>query len=98
MCRGAQRCTEVCGGVRGGARRCAEGYTEGCMEVHRGVCRGAWRCMEGCVEVCRGARRGAWRWLPLATINLVGDSREFESMRHILRSYTHYIWLIISEH
>ena len=31
-----------------------------------------WRGMQ------RGAWRGAQRWLPLATINLVGDNREFE--------------------
>ena len=49
------------------------------MEVHR-----------GCTEVCgvvrrgvyrlvhRGVQRGAQRWLPLATIDLVGDNREFE--------------------
>ena len=42
-------------------------------------------------------QRGVQRWLPLATINLVGDNREFE-VRHFLRSYTHYIWLIVSEH
>ena len=34
------------------------------MEVHEGV-RG-------------GAQRGACRWLALATIDLVGDNREFE--------------------
>ena len=47
----------MCGGVCGGARRCAEG----CAEV-RG---GARRCAEGCAEVRGGARkgvrRGAWR-------------------------------------
>ena len=36
-------------------------------------------------------------WLPLATIDLVGDNSEF-SLRHILRSYTHYEWLIVSEY
>ena len=47
--------------------------------VHGGVCRG----------VRGGAQRGAWRgvggvlvhgyhWLPLATIDLVGDNKEFE--------------------
>ena len=38
------------------------GYAEG---VHGG---GTWR----------GAQRGAQRWLPLATIDLVDDNREFE--------------------
>ena len=65
--RGVQRCTE-------GAQRCMEG----CVEVRRG----AWRCAEGYVEVHGGvhggAQRGACRWLPLATIDLVGDNREFE--------------------
>ena len=39
-----------------------------------------------------------YHWLPLATINLVGDNRELGSLRHILRSYTHYGSLVISEH
>ena len=39
-----------------------------------GAQRGAW----GCMEVRRGMRRGVWRWLPLATIDLVGDNMEFE--------------------
>ena len=30
-----------------------------------------------------------YHWLPLATIDLVGDNREFE-VRNILWSYTHY--------
>ena len=34
-------------------------------------------------------------WLPLATINLMGDNREFEVFRHILSCYTHYSWLIV---
>ena len=38
------------------------GYTKG---VCRGVCGG-------------GMQRGVRRWLPLATIDLVGDNREFE--------------------
>ena len=29
-------------------------------------------------------------WLPLATIDLVGDNRELDSLRQIMRSYTHY--------
>ena len=28
--------------------------------------------------VWRVVRRGAWRWLPLGTIDLMGDNREFE--------------------
>ena len=31
-----------------------------------------------------------YHWLPLATIDLVGDNREFEVLRHILWSYNHY--------
>ena len=83
--RGARRCAERCTEVRGGVWR----YTEGCAEVHGGVCRGARRCAEVRRGVHRGARRGVrrgaevcggvWqRWLPLATIDLVGDNREFE--------------------
>ena len=34
-------------------------------------------------------------WLPRATIDLVGDNREFEVFRHILSCYTHYNWLIV---
>ena len=33
--------------------------------------------------------------LPLATIDLVSDNREFEVFRHILSCYTHYSWLIV---
>ena len=36
-----------------------------------------------------------YHWLPLATIDLVGDNREFEAFRHILSCYTHYSWLIV---
>ena len=39
-----------------------------------------------------------YHWLPLATIDLVGDYREFEDLRHILSGYTHYRYLIVSEH
>ena len=51
-------------GVCGGGtwRGYAEGYAEGYTE---GVCGG-------------GMQRGVQRWLPLATIYLVGDNREFE--------------------
>ena len=39
---------------------------------------------ESCVEVCRGVLGGpllyilGYCWLPLATIDLVGDNREFD--------------------
>ena len=59
------------------------------MGAHRGHIGGA----------CRGHIRGAfvlgYHWLPLATIDLVGDNREFEAFRHILSCYTHYSWLIV---
>ena len=42
-----------------------EGCVEGCAEG----------CMEGCAE---GHMEGCMEGLPLATINLVGDNREFE--------------------
>ena len=46
-----------------------EGCTEGCVEG----------CMEGCMEGCaEGHMVGCAEGLPLATINLVGDNREFE--------------------
>ena len=38
-----------------------------------------------------------YHWLPLATIDLVGDNREFEVKSNILRSYTHCWWLIFLE-
>ena len=74
--------------MRGAVQR----FTEGCVEVHGGVQRGAWRCVWRCAEVHGGVCGGAWRcvqrcaegfvfsyhWLPLATIDLVGDNREFE--------------------
>ena len=33
-----------------------------------------------------------YHWLPLATIDLMGDNRELGSLRYIMRSYTHYEW------
>ena len=66
--------------------------------VHRGAQRGVQRCVEVCTEVCGGVLVHVYHWLPIATIDLVGDNREFEVLRHILRSYTHYEWLIVSEH
>ena len=51
--------------------------------------------MEGCAEV----HRGVYYWLPLATIDLVGDNREFEDLKfeRYLRCYIHYGCLIVSE-
>ena len=46
------------------------------QEVRGGVHGGARRCMEVCGGVHGGARRG-YHWLPLATIDLVGDNGEF---------------------
>ena len=40
----------------------------------------------------RGAFVLGCHWLPLATIDLVGDNREFEVFRHILSCYIHYSW------
>ena len=37
VCGGAQRCAEVCRGVRRGAWRCAEGCAEVCRGARRGV-------------------------------------------------------------
>ena len=52
-----------------------------CGGEQRGMQRGAWRCMQGYMEVCGGVHGGVWRgvqrWLPLATIDLVGNNREF---------------------
>ena len=80
VCRGAQRCAEVHGGVCGGVWRGIWRCMDGCTEVHGGVCRGVQRCTEGCTEVCGGALLFVlgYHWLPLATIDLVGDNREFE--------------------
>ena len=47
------------------------------MEVHGG----AWRCVEGCMAVRRNVQRCMERCaevVALATIDLVGDNREFE--------------------
>ena len=38
-----------------------------------------------------------YHWLPLTTIDIVGDNREFEVLRHFLRCYTHYNWLMVLE-
>ena len=72
-------------GVGGGGtqRGTWRGYVEGVCRggMWRGMQRGTWRGYTE--EICRGgmwsgAWRGVQRWLPLATINLVGDNREFE--------------------
>ena len=63
----------ICGG--GTQRGMQRGQQRGYME---GVCGGGmWR---GYVEGVYGGdmQMGVQRWLPLATINLVGDNREFE--------------------
>ena len=69
-------CLEGCAEVHGGLHRCVQSgawrYMEGYPEVHGGVCRGVWRY----------AWKGSCHWLPLATIGLVGDNREFEVLRH----------------
>ena len=65
----AQKCAEVCRGAQRGVKRC--------MEVCGGVLRDAWRC----TEVHRGVQGGAQRCaevVALATLDLVGDNREFE--------------------
>ena len=36
-----------------------------------------------------------YHWLPLATIDLVGDNRELGSLWHIMRPYSHYGWLVV---
>ena len=51
---------------------------EGVQRGHGGVQRGHGGGAEGHVAVQRGHGGGAEGWLPLATINLVGDNREFE--------------------
>ena len=36
------------------------------------------RCTERCKEVHEGVLVHGYHWLPIATIDLVGDNREFE--------------------
>ena len=36
------------------------------------------RCVERCTEVHGGVLVHGYHWLPIATIDLVGDNREFE--------------------
>ena len=86
--RGAQR------GARRDARRGAwrgrrRGARRGARRVGGGVRGGV------CGGVRRGVRGGVGGGVPLATIDLVGDNREFEVFRHILSCYTHYSWLIV---
>ena len=62
-------------GMEGWAEGCLEGYAEGCAEECTEV------VQRGTGEVCGGVligHRGDCHWLPLATIDLVGDNREFE--------------------
>ena len=40
----------------------------------------------------------SYHWLPLATIDLVGDNRELGNFGYILRFYTHYGWVIVYDH
>ena len=47
---------------------------EVCGGVHRGMRMGMWRY----AEVCASLFVLAYHWLPLATIDLVSDNREFE--------------------
>ena len=98
---GVQRGAEEHRGVHRGCRGGIEGHG-GC----RGRTEGAWRGMEGVQRGHEGVHGGVQRrlfvlgyhWLPLETIDLVGDNRELECLRHILGSSTYYEWLIISEH
>ena len=55
VCGGAQRCAEVYGGVHGGAQRCMEG----CGGVHGGALRCTEGCVEGYAEVHREVQGGA---------------------------------------
>ena len=50
----------------------------------------AWRCVEGCASLFVLG----YHWLPLATIDLVGDNRIW-GLRHILTCYTYYRCLIV---
>ena len=95
--------TEGCGGVRRGHG----GGTEGVWREHGGMCRGCTGAqghgggMEGAqrgaeghkggMEGCRGLCVLGYYWLSLATIDLVGDSREPGCLRHILRYYIVYM-------
>ena len=74
VCGAVQRSPEVCRGV-GRVHRGMQRCTDVCGGALR-VCGGVQRCTEVCGEVHGGVHRGPW--LPLATIGLVGDSREFE--------------------
>ena len=76
--RGVQRCMEVCRGAQRGAWRDVRRCAEGCAEVHGGVHRGVRGGVQRCAEVCGGVLVHGYHWLPLATIDLVGDNREFE--------------------
>ena len=89
----SESCAEVCRGVRGGVwrgvRRCAEGWWGQLTNQNL-----AWRCTEGCAEgyaEVHGEVRGGvlvhvCHWLPIATIDLVGDNRnlKFEAYFEVL--------------
>ena len=79
---GAQRCAEVRRRAQRGARRCVEvcgGVQRGAGGVRRGAWRGAGRCTEGSqIFKCSSLFVLGYHWLPLATIDLVGDNRDFE--------------------
>ena len=87
--RGVQRCTEVCVSVWRDVWR-----SERCMELHMQVHEGGkWRYMEGWTKVFKGLYEGVQRyagvsggvnWLPLPTIDLMGDNREIEAYFEVL--------------
>ena len=39
----------------------------------------------------------AYHWLPLVTIDLVGDNRGISNFKDILATYTYYGWFIVLE-
>ena len=70
------------------------------MQMYEG---GKWRYVEGWTKVYKGLYEGVQRyagvsggvnWLPLPTIDLVGDNKE---LRLILRCYNPFGWLIVLE-
>ena len=65
----SESCTEVCGGAWRGAQRCAEGWWGQLTNQN---------LVQRCTEVCGGVFVHGYHWLPIATIDLVGDNREFE--------------------
>ena len=67
-------------------------YMDRYAVVHRGV----QRCMKGVHEFVQRyiGVSGGVNWLPLPTVDLVGDNRK---LRLILRCYTPFGWLIVLE-